>query len=414
VVTGFETLNIKANPGPTAATAANMLTTISAITGSTLSKVNLTGSAVAITDAALTVAATFDASALTGNNNATIAGVSTSGLTLGGNLVAGSIVTGSNFIDTITLGTVGSTYNLGAGNDSISGTLAQYRTATTYNTIDAGSGTDTANITGGATLTMVDDDFKGLTNIEKITIATTGANSQSITTGGWFDANFKAAGVTLTSTTSTGNITLAAGSFTGNMTVVATTVGTTAGEGGINITTGTGNDKITVTNATAGDNSVINTGAGNDTIIGGADADSITGGAGADTLTGNGGIDTFVIAADGGDTITDFVSATDLLNFAAYTNGIVKSYGAYSTTSTDISVDNNVIVYTTSGITIAAAAAAIAADATVTGTKGLIVISDAANTYIYGTDNLANDGTETLLLTLTGVTSVVTADFNTL
>lgn len=261
---------------------------------------------------------------------------------------------------------------------------------------------------------MVDDDFKGLTNIEKITIATTGANNQSITTGGWFDANFKTAGVTVTSTTTTGNITLAAGSFTGNMTVSATTVGTQAGEGGINITTGTGNDKVTVISVTAGDNSVIITGAGNDTIIGGADADSITGGAGADTLTGNGGIDTFVIAADGGDSITDFVSATDLLNFAAYTGGIAKSYGAYSNASTDITVDNNVIVYTTSGVSITAAAAAIAADVTVTGTKGLIVISDAANTYIYGTDNLANDGTETLLLTLTGVTSVVTADFNTL
>lgn len=67
------------------------------------------------------------------------------------------------------------------------------------------------------------------------------------------------------------------------------------------------------------------TGAGGaDTIVGGAGADTITGGAGADTLTGGLGADTFAYAsttiagltAEGGDSITDFLSGTDIISFA--------------------------------------------------------------------------------------------------
>ena len=70
---------------------------------------------------------------------------------------------------------------------------------------------------------------------------------------------------------------------------------------------------------------------------------------------------------------------------------------------------------TTSAITIDAAATAIAADVTVTGTDGYIVVPDGSgNAKVYYSTDLGANGTETLLVTLTGiadVSSLVTADF---
>ena len=69
----------------------------------------------------------------------------------------------------------------------------------------------------------------------------------------------------------------------------------------------------------AGDD-VIGGGMGADTIDGGDGHDTITGGQGNDTLTGGSGSDTFVFAAPTGfgvDTITDFVSATDIIQVSA-------------------------------------------------------------------------------------------------
>lgn len=45
---------------------------------------------------------------------------------------------------------VGSTFNLGAGDDKINSSVATLRTAAVYNTIDGGAGKDTLTITDGA------------------------------------------------------------------------------------------------------------------------------------------------------------------------------------------------------------------------------------------------------------------------
>ena len=274
-----------------------------------------------------TAGVNINASALTGNAAATNVG-----LVLAGNLFAGSVVTGSDFQDQITLGTAGSTYNLGAGNDTITGTLSQYRSVATYNTIDAGAGaTDTATISDGAgtTLTVVDDDFKGMTNVERLVITDTTTGAQSITTGGFFDSNFKTAGVTLTSTSSTGAITIGAGTFSGNMTVTTTSVGTGAAEGRTTITTGTGNDLITVNLANSSTTNAVVAGAGNDTIVhaSGTGSFSFNGGTGADTMTGlASSVDTYVFANTGDsgtpsatnfDTIFNWVSTSDVIDFAS-------------------------------------------------------------------------------------------------
>ena len=408
-VNGFETLNITTNAGPTATAGANQTSVFgTAFAADKLTSIVLKGQSVTLTDAATTKAVTIDASALTGNG--------TTGLTLGGSLVAGSTVTGSGVADAITLGTVGSTYNLGAGNDAISGTLAQYRTATTYNTIDGGAGTDTANITGGAGLTMVDDDFKGLTNVEKITVATTGVNNQSITTGGWFDAGFKAAGATLTTTTTTGTVDISAGSFTGALTVNATTAGGAPGEGTQTITTGSGNDIVTsvsdVLNTTT---NVISTGAGNDTIVAGLGKDLITGGTGADTMTGGGAVDTFAFGTNGSiagtsmDIITDFNAAgLDVLTFGANTN---LTYGADVTALVAGSNVNTtvagLITFAAADNTLALKIAAVQADVQLDAVNSVAFFVDGANTYVYYA-GAAIGNADDQIIQLTGINTLAT------
>jgi hypothetical protein len=436
-VTGFETVNIIANPGSKAATAGAMLTTIASFgTPTTLSQVNLTGSAVAITDAATTVATTFNASGLTGDANATnlVTAAATKGLALAGNLVAGSTVTGSDFIDTITFGTVGSTYNLGAGKDAISSTLAHLLTGTTYNTLDAGAGVDTLTITDGTALTLVDDDFKGLTNLEKITISTTTTHDQSITTGGWFDANFKAAGATLTTTSTTGAIVVAEGSFTGTNAVTAssttgaitisggtgdqtiTATSTDAGGGGlgvITITTLGGNDVVTVTTAATTLTSTISTGAGNDTIVGSLGVETITGGTGADTMTGGGGADTFVFGSTGSvigtslDVITDFnTGGSDVLSFTSATllSADVTTLVAGSNVN---QTAGGLVTFATADNTLALKIVAIQADTQLDAAGSVAFFVDGGNTYVYYAGT-ATGNADDQLIQLTGVTGLTT------
>jgi hypothetical protein len=439
-VTGFETLNIKANPGPTAATAADMLTTVASLVGSTLNAVNMTGSAVAITNAATTVAATFDASALTGDSNATIgtAAASVKGLTLAGDLASGSTVIGSNFVDTVTIGATGaagSTYNTGLGNDAISTTFANLHTGSVYNLIDGGAGTDTVTVTGGGALTMVDGDFKGLTNIEKVTVATTTVNAQSITTGGFFDANFKAAGATLTTTSTTGNIVVDESTFSGtnavtattstgtitisggsgNQTIKATSVGTAAGEGTQIITTLAGNDSVTSVSAFANTTTnEINTGAGNDTIVAGLGKDLITGGAGVDTMTGGGAVDTFAFGTSGSlisagmDIITDFNTAgADVLTFGGSTTVLAADATALVAGSNVQTSAGGLVTFATADNTLALKVAAIQADTQLDAAGSIAIFVDSGNTYVYYA-GAATGNTDDQLIQLTGITSLAT------
>ena len=143
---------------------------------------------------------------------------------------------------------------------------------------------------------------------------------------------------------------------------------------------------------------------GGNSLVGGEGDDTITGGKGADSLTGGADNDTFVLAtttADA-DSISDFGTGTDILDFNAYTTTLVDTYEEVATVAGDITTNATVILFGGSP-TIDAAATAIAADVTVTGTKGVILFSDGTHSYAYGTTNLAGNGTETLLVTLVGV-----------
>jgi hypothetical protein len=105
--TGFETINIKANP---LSTNADTTSVIASIVDANLTKLNLTGSSVTLTSAATTLAVAIDASALTGSGAATPVGLTITG----GNTLTGSTITGSAVRDIVTaLGTGFATYNLG-------------------------------------------------------------------------------------------------------------------------------------------------------------------------------------------------------------------------------------------------------------------------------------------------------------
>jgi S-layer protein len=439
VVEGFETLNITAAAGPTAATAAALLSSFdTAFTGTTLSRINLSGSAVSIANAATTVAATWDASALTGDANATnaVTAAATKGLTLAGTLAAGSTVTGSNFIDTITIGAVGAsnnTYNLGGGNDAISSLYANLRTASVYNNIDGGAGTtDTLTVSDGAAvaLTMVDADFKGLTNIERITVTSTTSAAQSITTGGFFDTNFKTAGSTLTTTSTTGAIVVDQSSFSGTNAVTAssttgaitirggsgnntiTATSTDAGGGGIGVITIVtlgGNDVVTVTTAATTITSTISTGAGNDTIVGSLGVETITGGTGADTMTGGGGADVFAIGAGTSlaasmDIITDFNTAVaDTLSFAVAQVVLAADTSALVAGSNVQTSAGGLVTFATADNTFALKLAAIQADTQLDAAQSIAVFQDSGNTYVYSA-GAATGNADDQIIQLTGIT----------
>lgn len=139
------------------------------------------------------------------------------------------------------------------------------------------------------------------------------------------------------------------------------------------------------------------------------DALTITSGAGADVLNLNarGGSAVQVLklpnVAAAGDTVTNFVVGSDKLGVGiGNIIGGAVAFEAINNNTSDITTNANVIVIGGVG-SITTAAALIAADATVTGTNGLIVIRNGANTEVWFSDNLAADGTETLLCTLVGI-----------
>jgi len=405
-VNGFETLNIKANAK---AGDADQTSVIASFAADKLTAINLTGSAVTLTNAATTKAVTIDGSALTGTG-----GAAPVGLTVSGNLVTGSTVTGSAVADTFTAGTGFATYNGGAGKDTFNATAAQLNTGADYNVINGGDGEDTLNITGGVALNIVDNNLSKISGVEKIVVVDTMANAQSIQTGGWFDAAFKASGVDLTTTATSGNITIDMTSFTGAATLSTTSTLTSI----VDIKTGTtgGNDKVTVSAATgtvsvvtaAGDDTVsvtttagnqtISTGAGNDTItVVAGTTNTITAGAGADKITLGAGADTIVIGnTDSGitvataDTITGFTSATDFLKLG---------FNGGATNATEAAA---VVADFATALTNANAALATLKVANPVSTELANFQWDATNGYLFN-DTDAN-GTADQVIVLAGVT----------
>lgn len=323
-------------------------------------------------------------------------------------------------VDTVTGTTGADTIGGGAGADVITG-------GNGADTITGGAGADTFTYTAVAqsTGTAKDSitDYVSGSDVIAITI-----NNSTSTVAQTYDATVQTAqaGTSNVQSNLSGSIGQAIYDTTNSVLVVnanadnlvttldyqigvnaASTAANTIAAGDVNftITAGSGNDTIVA-------------GGGADTINGGAGADSITGGAGNDNLTGGTGADTFVfnsVATNGSDTIEDFAVGSDTLDLDTILDGITKVYEEIADDAANITTNANVIVSLDEGAdAINTLAALVAADATVTGAGGILVIGDGTDLLIYHTDDLADNGTETLIATLSGIadaSDLVTGDF---
>jgi hypothetical protein len=371
-VTGFETLNIQANPGPSstagAAGAGDRTTFITGtITGATLNTINLTGTAVNIANIAIangTAGVTINGSALTGDG---LAAASQAGLTVAGSAFVGSTINGSAVRDVFTIGAEGSAYNGGAGNDRMTTSVAILAAdGVTDGTMNGGDGTDTL-VLSDTTTTMSDNHFIKLSNFETLTLSNTTGDA-SITTGGSFNSAFPN-GATITTGTlaATKDITFAGGLATVPVTItVDATLITGAATDTQSVITGSAADTVTLTTTAAtyvgvaGANNqgtvVISTNAGADTITfnygqllanaqAGFQAFSITGGTGADTITkGTGSLNSTTVtsttvfnmaAGDSGTTLAtqDKITGFSLAGVAAGTLSDVLNFEGTATVS---------------------------------------------------------------------------------
>lgn len=402
-VTGFETLNVVSSSGVKAG-GTGVGNDLAFAAAGNLTAINVSGEYdLTIASAAVTKVATVT-STQTG----------TAALYVSGDFAVGSTVTGSVGADAFILGAVGTSYNGGAGNDTMSATQAQLNTGAVYSAVNGGDGTDTLNLTGAGAITIVDNVLSKVTGFEKIVIASTVDANQSITTGGFFDAAFKAGGIDLTTVSAKGTITIDMTSFSGAATLTATSVGTGAAEGVVNVQTGSGADKVTVTSAAASNATVISTFGGNDTIVGGVNDDTITGGTGQDTMTGGATTaNTFVFAA--GDTglpsATVFDSITDFAAVAAnvISVGAQLVLGSASTAASGMAglgAANGVAATfnaadTTFAQKLAAVENALSANTNTAWETAIFV--DSGNTYVFVADGVVGIGANDLLIKLVGV-----------
>lgn len=329
----------------------------------------LTSLSVDATEAAMTfssiVASKLATLTITGDNAVTVTALSQTTAALSN---VNASASSGNITLTATTRTAAATVTTGVGDDSIELTL----TTEGGNTIDAGSNSTVSSSSTGDTL-VLNGRSTALTEIDL-----SSATDQIVTINGVANA---ATQVGFEHVDASGS-TVVGGTYS------------IVGSSGINVITGD---------------------SGADTIDGAGGNDTITGNGGDDVLTGGSGNDVFdfnSVSLDGSDTITDFTTGYDSLDFDGILDGVTKAYQEVSSVAGNFTASNVFVIGGTTTIT--AAANAIATDADVVATAGLIVISNGVDTFIYHSDNLDGDGNETLLVTLAGVTdptSLVTADF---
>jgi Ca2+-binding RTX toxin-like protein len=320
-VANVETININATETTASNTirAATIGLTISQATGGSAQTVNVTGLESLTVDTAI-AAGTINASGMT------VAAVGDAGLTMGlaftaTTAIASQTITGSGKVDVLRGSTGADVINAGAGADTVHG-------STGADSIDGGDGTDTYSTIAAQVAANIQGAGTGTSTGVAINLGATAVTAAAV--------NFAMSGTIGLSASSTS---LAAGTvqyvFGTQSNFNATTTSTLANIENITLA-GNGNNYV-VGSATT---NVIVGGTGIDIIDGGAGNDTITGGNGADRLTGGSGVDIFYWAATDaagmatetgstagtdndfalltdGDGITDFVSGTDKLHFAA-------------------------------------------------------------------------------------------------
>ncbi|MFP1646550.1 hypothetical protein [Pontitalea aquivivens] len=229
---------------------------------------------------------------------------------LTGNGDSNNTIIGGAGNDTITGGAQVDSLDAGAGNDVIVFASAAELAADV--TVIGGSETDTIRMdTGGTALTLADDDFADVIQVEALDL--TGTAAQTVTLGVETNAAF-ATGITVTTDASAASLNLQGSASTVSINATGTNNADTlvggsvddtlnAGSGGGSVSGGGGADTIRWSGA---GNTTVFGGDGNDNIDADPDqtgADRIAGDAGNDTIYGGGGNDT-LLGGDDNDSIT--------------------------------------------------------------------------------------------------------------
>ena len=150
------------------------------------------------------------------------------------------------------------------------------------------------------------------------------------------------------------------------------------------------------------------------TVIGTPFADSIAGGGGADILTGGSGADLFIYKApsEGGDTITDFTSGVDKLQFSAnaFGNLTTTNFDGVSGSAPDIT-GKELVIFTGATYTSVEAAQLKATGSSTT--PGFFVFTNAANetVLVFDSNGTTPGGSTTVANFGTAPVSLGTSDF---
>jgi Ca2+-binding RTX toxin-like protein len=150
------------------------------------------------------------------------------------------------------------------------------------------------------------------------------------------------------------------------------------------------------------------------TVIGTPFADRIEGGGGADILTGGSGADLFIYKApvEGGDTITDFATGVDKLQFVsgAFGNLTTTNFDGVSGSTPDIT-GKELVIFT--GGTYASVEAAQAKATGSSTTPGFFAFKNAANetVLVFDTNGTTTGGSTTVANFGTAAVSLGTSDF---
>ena len=319
---GFETVNVTNNNGAVGGDAtfgflANKSDAVTALNFNGASDVTMT----IVANTLDVVAADIDASGLTGTADITL--VSTSSL-LSGSTFKGSV----GGADVVAIGTTnGTSYTTYAGNDTFTGALAALvATGSNDTSIDGGAGTDILSLSD-ATLTLTDNHFTNVSNMETLTGAST-TGAYTVSTGTNFNNAFADGFTGTTGTIADGvaaMVNLQAGLSTVDMTFTAdltSAVGNAAGED-VTVVTGTGADTITLT--------------GDDTWVGISNADAgsiiVDSGAGIDTISVT--VGTILLQITSQHATINAGTGADLITYVGTAAAIVTSTVAFTVDAGD-------------------------------------------------------------------------------
>lgn len=276
---------------------------------------------------------TVNGSALTGALTATATGAQA--VLLNGGTGADSL-TGGTGNDTLVGGDGRDTLIGGSGDDSYAMTVTQFNTDLDTITEVAAGGTDTLDLSSGASVSIVDVGFNArFTNIERVTFSTSApggaAEVFTATLGAFaaqtglrtFEAGNAGADLNLTFTNQfTGNITVRGGDQAdvvdaGAIDGTVTYVDGLAGSMGDTVTTGAMADTVTLVDG----NNMVVTNAGTDTVSLGNGTDNVNTGTGNDTVNGGANVTDADVLAGGADTDMLNLQGTTVLGLTSQVSG---------------------------------------------------------------------------------------------